>query len=144
MKTSEFINIVKEIPTPEEVEVYCLFMNQNEEYFVEPVREVIVKRGGYTLLLSPNIPQKISGINGISRRPANMTLADCMDMLLELNPKNELLAYHESGAELWEDVATSTPVPEAKVSHLFYDKKGKRLFITNDVYLPKVLNNQIA
>ena len=144
MKTSEFINIVKEIPSPEEVEVYSLFMNLNEEYFVEPVREVIVKRGGYTLLLAPAITQKVSTINVISHKPANMTLADCMDMLLELNPKNELLCHDESGAELWEDVAASKPVPEAKVSHMFYDQKGKRLFITNDVYLPKVLNNQIC
>ena len=144
MKTSEFINIVKEIPSPEEVEVYSLFMNLNEEYFVEPVREVIVKRGGYTLLLAPAIPQKVSTIAVISHKPANMTLADCMDMLLELNPKNELLCHDESGAELWEDVAASKPVPEAKVSHMFYDEKGKRLFITNDVYLPKVLNNQIC
>ena len=144
MKTSEFINIVKEIPTPEEVEVYSLFMNLNEEYFVEPVREVIVKRGGYTLLLAADNPQKVSGITGLSHRPANMTLADCMDMLLELNPKNELLCHDESGAGLWEDVATSTPAPVAKVSHLFYDQKGKRLFIASDKYLPQVLNNPIC
>ena len=144
MKTSEFINIVKEIPSPEEVEVFRLFMTLNEELFVTPVREVIVKRGGYTLLQTGGTPQKAGAINVISHKPANMTLADCMDMLLELNPKNELLCHDESGAELWEDVAASKPVPEAKVSHMFYDDKGKRLFITNDVYLPKVLNNQIC
>lgn len=144
MKTSEFINIVKEIPSPEEVEVFSLFMNLNEEYYVEPVREVIVKRGGYTLLLATDNPQKAATVNSISHKPANMTLADCMDMLLELSQKNELLCHDVSGSGLWEDVATSTPVSEAKVAHLFFDEKGKRLFITNDVYLPKVLNNQIC
>ena len=144
MKTSEFINIVKEIPSPEEVEVYRLTMNHNAEYYVEPVREVVVKRGGYTLLLAASLPQKASAISGVARRPANMTLADCMDMLLELSQKNELLAYDDSGAELWENVAQSTPTPPALVAHLFYDEKGKRLFITSERYLPDVLQNKIA
>lgn len=135
---------MKEIATPEEVEVFKLFMNLEEQYFVEPLREVIVKRGGYTLLLAAALPQKAGTIGGISHKPANMTLADCMDMLLELNPKNELLVHDESGKELWEDVATSTPKASAKVAHLFYDPKGKRLFITGEKYLPQVLSNPIS
>ena len=144
MKTSEFINIVKEIPSPEEVEVFSLFMNLNEEYYVEPVREVIVKRGGYTLLLATDNPQKAANVNSISHKPANMTLADCMDMLLELSQKNELLAYESSGADLWEDVTTGTPHPSAQVTHLFYDDKSKRLFLAGDKYMPQVISNKIA
>ena len=144
MKTSEFINIVKEIPTPEEVEVFRLFMTLNEELFVTPVREVIVKRGGYTLLQTGGTPQKAGAINGICHKPANMTLADCMDMLLDLTQKNELLTYESSGADLWEDVTTGTPHPSAQVAHLFYDDKSKRLFLAGDKYMPQVISNKIA
>ena len=47
--------------------------------------------------------------------PTNMTLADCMDMLLDLTQKNELLTYESSGADLWEDVTKGTPQPSAQV-----------------------------